>query len=68
MRNMLFRSYIAATRDLIWLTSELEDGAGVMPIDFVINMAKFWKSRPTFNETKGLWEINGNRVNDELLL
>ena len=28
---------------------------------FIIEMAKFWESRPTFNETKGLWEINGRK-------
>ena len=28
--------------------------------DFIYAMAQFWESRPTFNDTKGQWEINGD--------
>ena len=47
------------TRDLTWLNS-VQPGNSYTGAEFILEMAKFWESRPTFNDTKGQWEINGN--------
>ena len=53
------RQYIAMTQDLEWLQNA-EGGLAASGNDFIVEMAKFWESRPTFNDTKQKWEINGN--------
>ena len=55
--SFALRSYIALTQDFQWLSEQVEDK--ITPLDFALNMARFWESRPTYNESKGQWEING---------
>ena len=47
---------MAMTQNFTWLKRPQPNN---LPIDMAVNIAKFWESRPTFNETKGKWEING---------
>ena len=54
--SFALRSYIAMTQNFTWLQRPQPNN---LPIDMAVNIAKFWESRPTFNETKGKWEING---------
>ena len=44
------------TQNFTWLQRPQPNN---LPIDMAVEIAKFWESRPTFNETKGKWEING---------
>lgn len=44
---------MAFTGDLDWLSN------GDDNLEFALNMARFWESRPSFNATKDRWEING---------
>ncbi len=46
------------TQDLDWLT-QLQDGFEVTGNDFILEMARFWESRPTYSEEEEQWEING---------
>ena len=46
------RTYLATTKDLSWLKDK-------SVLEFVLNMARFWESRPTFNESTQRWDING---------
>ena len=55
--SFALRSYIALTQDFQWL-SEVVVGE-ITPLEFALNMARFWESRPTYNESKRQWEING---------
>ena len=55
--SFALRSYVALTQDFQWILEQVEDE--ITPLDFALNMARFWESRPTYNESKGLWEING---------
>ncbi|XP_067687127.1 protein-glucosylgalactosylhydroxylysine glucosidase-like [Haliotis asinina] len=52
------RQYISATRDVEWLRKQ--NG-----YTFIRDMAKFWKSRPTWNQQKQAYEINGVMPPDE---
>ncbi|XP_019643989.1 PREDICTED: acid trehalase-like protein 1 [Branchiostoma belcheri] len=52
------RQYVSATRDLGWLKDE--NGW-----ELIMETARFWKSRPTFNQTRGLYDINGVMPPDE---
>ena len=52
---MTQRSYLGATGDSAWLDD-------VTNLEFALNMARFWESRPTFDQTKDRWEINGNNT------
>ena len=54
--SFALRSYMAMTQNFTWLKRPQPNN---LPIDMAVNIAKFWESRPTFNETKGKWEING---------
>ncbi|XP_059096648.1 protein-glucosylgalactosylhydroxylysine glucosidase-like [Tigriopus californicus] len=60
------RQLISMTLDIDWLTETpygvniTENGA-----QFILEMAKFWASRPTYNETKGQYEINEVMPPDE---
>ena len=54
------RQYLALTGDTDWLTSA-QAGTEFTGNDFVTDMARFWASRPTFNDTKRQWEINGKQ-------
>ena len=54
--SFALRSYMAMTQNFTWLKRPQPNN---LPIDMAVNIAKFWESRPTFNETKGQWEING---------
>ena len=56
------RQYVAMTMDLDWLQQGQPTGAA-SGNEFIVEMAKFWESRPSFNDTKGKWEINGNVKN-----
>ncbi len=47
------RQYISATRDFEWLKNE----NGSLLVE---NIAKFWLSAMTYNQTKQKYEINGN--------
>lgn len=46
------RQYFSATRDYNWLNSE----GGK---DLILNLADFWSSRITYNQTKMQYEILG---------
>ncbi|XP_078612333.1 protein-glucosylgalactosylhydroxylysine glucosidase-like isoform X1 [Branchiostoma floridae x Branchiostoma japonicum] len=52
------RQYVSATRDLRWLQDE--NGW-----ELIRETARFWKSRPTFNRKRGLYDINGVMPPDE---
>ena len=54
--SFALRSFMAMTQNFTWLKRPQPNN---LPIDMAVNIAKFWESRPTFNETKGKWEING---------
>ena len=56
--SFALRTFLATTRDLLWLKEEIFNG--ITPLEFVLNMALFWESRPTLNETTGKWDVNGN--------
>jgi trehalose/maltose hydrolase-like predicted phosphorylase len=65
------RQYVAATRDIDWLNvtagTQLT-AAGVSNYsgyDFILEMARFWYTRPTFNMTKDRYEIKGVMPPDE---
>ena len=49
------------TRDIEWLQDSAEPNTGTTGNEFIVEMAKFWESRPTYNDTKQKWEINGRR-------
>ncbi len=46
------------TQDMDWLT-RVQDGFDYSGKEFILEMARFWESRPTFSEEKQQWEING---------
>ena len=50
------RQYVAATRDTAWLR---KGSGGYSGERFLREMARFWFSRPSWNATKQLYEING---------
>lgn len=52
------RQYISATRDVNWLTSRQPTNQ-YSGFDFILEMGRFWYSRPTYNSTKEKYEING---------
>ncbi len=54
------RTFIAVTQDMEWLC-ERQPGSDFTGNDLIVEMAKFWESRPTYNRGKGKWEINGAR-------
>ncbi len=55
------RTFLSATRDLEWL-AEIAPGTDLTGEEFIHEMAAFWESRPTFNDEKGQWEINGRHT------
>lgn len=58
------RQYLSATRDEDWLT-QTQAGTNYTGMDFLLEMARFWNSRPTFNATKQRYDINGmERIRD----
>ncbi len=52
------RTFVAMTQDVEWLT-DVQPGTDYSGNEFLVEMARFWESRPTFNEDKNMWEING---------
>lgn len=52
------RQYLSATRDEDWLT-QTQAGTNYTGMDFLLEMARFWNSRPSFNATKQRYDING---------
>ena len=60
--SFALRLYLAATRDLVWLKETIITAAadtGTDPLQFAVNMAGFWASRPTFNGETQKWDISG---------
>ena len=51
------RTFVALTRDLDWLAFSGND--------FILEMARFWESRPTFDASTGSWDIDGVMPPDE---
>ncbi len=60
--NAIFicRFYIGLTHDLDWL-ADAQPGFGATGGDLALETAKFWESRPTFDEDREMWEINGKK-------
>ena len=58
--SFALRQYLATTRDLVWLKTITEHGTD--PLQFAVNMAGFWASRPTFNGETQKWDINGEHT------
>lgn len=52
------RQLVSLVRDYDWLSTP-QAATNYTGNDFIVEMARFWASRPTFNTTKNLWEING---------
>ncbi len=52
------RTYVAMTQDVDWL-GETQQGSSHTGNELIVEMAKFWESRPTFSDEKQKWEING---------
>lgn len=58
------RQYIAMTRDLMWLT-ETQSGYVTNGCGLLKDIAEFWTTRSSFNETTGYYDINGVMPPDE---
>ncbi len=54
------RTFVAVTQDMEWLCKK-QPGSDFSGNDLIVEMAKFWESRPTYNRGKGQWETNGAR-------
>ena len=52
------RQYVSATRDVAWLNTPQADTPH-SGMDFIMAMADFWRSRPTYNETTQRYDIKG---------
>ncbi len=48
------------THDLDWLT-DAQPGFSATGGDLALETARFWESRPTFDEDREMWEINGKK-------
>jgi len=58
------RQYISTTWDLDWLTTA-QAGTLYTGLDFITEMARFWQSRPKYNESTQRYDINGVMPPDE---
>ena len=61
------RQMASVTPGSEWLTTTPE-GSTVNAAEFILEMARFWASRPTFNTEKGQYEINGELANADVVI
>jgi len=58
------RQYISSTWDINWLNTA-QPGSRFTGLQFITEMARFWQSRPDYNQTTQRYDINGVMPPDE---
>jgi len=53
------RQYVLATRDHFWLNTA-QPFTAYSGLEFIIEMADFWRSRASWNNATERYDINGN--------